>query len=261
MADSQYISDATLHDHVALASLADASGISVSTTGAGKGGPEGHLGKEGQEAGATIGQTVVSIVAGLDGMNRRDVSNTLEFASRASNHVAKENSQKWFTEYVGSISKLGWGKQAIKDRQVDLSQVTTGTSFADLIKDLINADNSFTDEQKKVIGLTLDSMMKQQSRRALFNSFNSGGKDSTFSVTAATVKNGALAMRLVGFYFSANQNVTDCLFFKINKTNITIRTQTTDVFANQGTIDANREKIEAKLHKAAGDYIDDTPLD
>ncbi|KAF8896099.1 hypothetical protein BD779DRAFT_561777 [Infundibulicybe gibba] len=261
MADSQYISNAILHDHVARASLADAGGISVSAAGTGGGGPEGHLGQAGQEAGATIGQSVVSIVAGLDGMNRRDVSNTLEFASRASNHVAQTNSQQWFTDYVDSISKLGWGKQAITDRQVDLSQVTTGTSFADLIKDLINADNSFTDEQKKVIGLTLDSLLKQQNRRALFNSFNSGGSDSTFSVTAATVKNGALALRMVGFYFSATQNVTDCLFFSINKTNITIRTQTTDVFANQGTIDANRASIEAKLHAATGDYINDTPLD
>ncbi|KAF8868489.1 hypothetical protein BD779DRAFT_1683734 [Infundibulicybe gibba] len=260
---TEYIAKAILDNHhVSRASVADAGGISVATIGIkrGLGGPGGHLGTAGKDAGATIGCLLLP-ASMVSTEYVEDVSNTLEFASRASNHIAKENSKQWFTEYVNSISKLGWGKQAIKRREVSLSQVTTGTSFAGLIKNLVQADDSFDAAQKKVIGLTLDSLMKQQSRRALFNSFNSGGKDSTFAVTAATVKNGALAMRMAGFYFEANENVKDCFFFKINKTNIRIWIETTDVFANQKTIDANRKKIEDKLKGAAGDYIDDTPLD
>ncbi|KAF8896042.1 hypothetical protein BD779DRAFT_1493701 [Infundibulicybe gibba] len=261
----EYIHSAILHNIAYPASIGGVGGISVSavTTSAktGKGGPDGHLGTPGKEAGATYGQSVVSVVADLTGLNRRDVSNSLEFASRASNHVAKENTKEWFKEYIESVAKLGWAKQSIKSHEIDLSSVSPGTTFATLVKEIVQKDPDFNDSQKKVVILTLDSLIKQQSRRELFNSFTSGGKESTFGVTAAAVKNGSLSLRMVGFYFEANQTVTDCLLFKVSKSNIKISTHTTDAFANQGTLDANRAKIEAKLQSLVTDYIDDTPLD
>ncbi|KAF8896100.1 hypothetical protein BD779DRAFT_1493993, partial [Infundibulicybe gibba] len=232
-----HINNATLHDIAYPASIGGVGGISASTVTTsgvktGKGGPEGHLGTPGKEAGATYGQSVVSVVADLTGLNR--MLQTHWSLPRASNHIAKEDTKEWFTEYIESVAKLGWAKQAIKhvdcgepslepsSHKIDLSSVSPGTTFATLVNEIVQKDPNFDDSQKKVVKLTLDSLVTQQSRHELFNSFTSGG---TFGVTAAAVKSGALSLRMVAFYFEANQTVTDCLLFKVSESNIKISTR------------------------------------
>ncbi|KAF8878767.1 hypothetical protein BD779DRAFT_1180359 [Infundibulicybe gibba] len=71
-----------------------------------------RLGRQGGEAAATIDQTVVSVVADLTDLNRRDVSNTLEFASRYADGLVPMGedsaSWSWFRNFTSAIPQLGW---------------------------------------------------------------------------------------------------------------------------------------------------------
>ncbi|KAF8873991.1 hypothetical protein BD779DRAFT_1678941 [Infundibulicybe gibba] len=240
---------------------------SSSTTVSPKRGPKMHLGQPGNEAVATIGQSIVSIAPDLSAINRKDIANSVEFCARASN--AKGDPEAWLAGYFDTIWKPGGrDNHVIRHRDIDLSQVADGTAVVDLIKDVIQADTllDFDDERKKAVGRALDSLAKEQSRRALFNSFIPKGKNISFAVTDATLKNpatdGTLLMRTIGFDCEVTaEEITDCLLFKINETDIKVSTSSIAYVSFPKILDAKRKRMQDKLRAAPGEYIYDIPLD
>ncbi|KAF8896049.1 hypothetical protein BD779DRAFT_1782290 [Infundibulicybe gibba] len=215
---------------------------------------EKHLGEQGQAAAATIGPSVVCVGPDLTDLNREDVSNTVEFASRVATNKTKENAAAWFTEYVDSISKLGWGKQATRHGELDLSRVTVGTTVAKLIKDVVQTDSEWDEKRKKLLDLALSSLVNKEDRRKLLNKFTSDKNDVALAVSIVTIQDGNLAMRTIGFHLQATEKIRDCLLFKISKKNIKISLDVTDFFANQPVLDDTRKKLEEKLGAARGGW-------
>ncbi|KIO01454.1 hypothetical protein M404DRAFT_735019 [Pisolithus tinctorius Marx 270] len=193
-----------------------------------------YLGEPGQDGAATVGGTLVSVLANLTGQNRTDVANSLEFASRvAAKEVgADDHTAAYWNAFKTSIFQIGWFKQADEWSSDFIDGTTTGAeNFSDYVID--NAE-----------------------KRAFFRSFTAGGDKGSFGVNSATVTNGALAMRFSAFTFSCNAKVDDYLIFSIKNIKANVQKDNVDAAANQRTIDSVRQKIEDKLDKAAGDYID-----
>ncbi|KAF8875504.1 hypothetical protein BD779DRAFT_1563330 [Infundibulicybe gibba] len=72
--------------------------------------------------------SVVGVTASLSGENRRDIMNTIEFASRNAYALAPEGqSWEWFHDFTSAIAKLGWTMQTPGPEDVDLGR-TPGTS-------------------------------------------------------------------------------------------------------------------------------------
>ncbi|KAF8881592.1 hypothetical protein BD779DRAFT_1003053 [Infundibulicybe gibba] len=259
-----HISEASLYDDPAPGLLAGDGGISVSVDVGVKVRAE-KLGKPGEEGAALIGQIVTSVGANLSEKYRIDVMNTLEFATRVANRARKDSkglmsSKEWNDKFAGSITQIGWAQQYFREHEVKLDQSTLGNSFVDLVKKTILVDDGFTAEQKKTIVTALDKMIELQKHTRALDKVASDDKDVQFGVVAATETNGALAMRFIGFHFTASEDIKDVLLFKFNDTKIDISTTTLDLAGNQATIDRLRKTIENRMYGTSEDYILNVPI-
>ncbi|KAF8878764.1 hypothetical protein BD779DRAFT_1179834 [Infundibulicybe gibba] len=222
-----------------------------------------YLGNQGEEAIATVDQTLVSVAADLTDLNRRDVCNTLEFASRYADSLIPKGEDSatwsWFHNYISAIPKLGWTKHTDGPQDVDLKQMPASVStVADLIVGIANADSTFSLIQRQLIQRTMNAMMLAAATgvMGLFDKLGTGSiteVSKSFSVTAACIKDGVLTMRTVGVEFrstesgtSSSQSVTKEIF---------------DFTADQSFLDAHRKDVEQRLQESAGKYIDSTQLD
>ncbi|KAI5984583.1 32 kDa-cell wall symbiosis regulated acidic polypeptide [Pisolithus marmoratus] len=217
------------------------------------------LGEPGEDGAAAVGGTLVSVLANLTGMNRRDVANSLEFASRvAAKEVgADDHTEAYWNAFKVSIFQIGWFKQQDQWSSDFIDGQTTGAeNFSDYVIENVRNDPLYTTAEKNVVIQALESLRSQAEKRAFFRRFTAGGSKGSFGVNAATVHNEALAMRFSAFTFNCNAVVDDYLIFSIKNIKADVRKDNVDAAANQRTIDAVRSQIEAKLDEAAGDYID-----
>ncbi|KAI6023556.1 hypothetical protein PISMIDRAFT_686526 [Pisolithus microcarpus 441] len=218
-----------------------------------------YLGEPGKDGAAAVGGTLVSVLANLTGQNRTDVANSLEFASRVAAKEAgdDDHTAAYWTAFKKSILQIGWFKQEDQWSKDFIDGQTTGAeNFSDYVIDNVRGDPLYSSSEKDVIIRALESLRSQAEKRAFFRRFTAGGDKGSFGVNSATVTSGALAMRFSAFTFSCNAVVDDYLIFSIKNIKADVGKNNVDIAANQRTIDSIRSKIEAKLDKAAGDYID-----
>ncbi|KAI5991767.1 32 kDa-cell wall symbiosis regulated acidic polypeptide [Pisolithus marmoratus] len=222
-----------------------------------------YLGEAGEEGAATVGGTLVSVLANLTGINRTDVANSLEFASRvAAKEVGDDDhTAAYWRAFSASILQIGWLKQADQWSSDFINGQTSGAeNFSDYVIENVRNDPLYSDAEKSVVIRAMESLRSQAEKRAFFRRFTAGGSKGSFGVNAATVTNGALAMRFSAFAFNCNAVVDDYLIFSIKNITADVQKNNVDVAANQRTIDAVRKQIEEKLDQAAGDYIDSVDI-
>ncbi|KAI6154337.1 32 kDa-cell wall symbiosis regulated acidic polypeptide [Pisolithus thermaeus] len=218
-----------------------------------------YLGEPGKDGAAAVGGTLVSVLANLTGQNRTDVANSLEFASRvAAKEVgADDHTAAYWNAFKTSMFQIGWFKQEDQWSTDFVDGQTTGAeNFSDYVIDNVRGDPLYSSSEKDVIIRALESLRSQAEKRAFFRRFTAGGTKGSFGVNSATVTSGALAMRFSAFTFNCNATVDDYLIFSIKHIKADVGKNNVDAAANQRTIDSIRQKIEDKLDKAAGDYID-----
>nr|AAM14578.1 32 kDa-cell wall symbiosis regulated acidic polypeptide [Pisolithus microcarpus] len=212
------------------------------------------LGEPGQDGAATIGATLVSVLANLTGQNRTDVANSLEFASRYAAHEAgaDDHTAAYWTEFKKCILRLGWFKQEDQWSKDFIDGQTTGAeNFSDYVIDNVRGDPLYSSPEKDVIIRALQSPRSQAEKRAFFRRFTAGGDKGSFGVSSATVTDGALAMRFSAFTFSCNAVVDDYLIFNIKNIKADV---------GKKIIDSIRRQLDHKLDQAAGDYIDSVDI-
>lgn len=218
-----------------------------------------YFGEPGNDGAAAIGGTLVSVLAKLTGQNRTDVANSLEFASRVAAKEAgpDDHTSQYWEEFKKSLFQIGWLKQ--KDEWskdfVD-GQTSSSENFSDYVITNVRNDPLYSEAEKSIVIQAMESLRSQAAKRAFFRRFTAGGSKGSYGVNVATVNNGALALRFSVFTFNCNAAVDDYLIFNIKHIKADVQKDNVDVAANQRTIDSLRSKIEAKLDKTAGDYID-----
>ncbi|KAI6141312.1 32 kDa-cell wall symbiosis regulated acidic polypeptide [Pisolithus tinctorius] len=222
-----------------------------------------YLGEPGKDGAATIGGTLVSVLANLSGQNRTDVANSLEFASRVAAKEAgpDDHTSKYWEEFKKSILQIGWLKQKDEWSKDFVDGQSSGAeNFSDYVIANVRNDPLYSEAEKSVIIQAMESLRSQAEKRAFFRKFTAGGSKGSYGVNAATVNNGALALRFSCFTFNCNAAVDDYLIFSIKNIKADVQKDNLDVAGNQRTIDNLRSKIEAKLDQTAGDYIDSVDI-
>ncbi|KAF8878766.1 hypothetical protein BD779DRAFT_1553994, partial [Infundibulicybe gibba] len=206
-------------------------GDAATTIGGVSAGAWVRLGRQGGEAAATIGQTVVSVVADLTDLNRVRTDSA---------------TWSWFRNFTSAIPKLGWTAHTTGPQDVDLKQIpASANTVADLITGIII--------QRTMNAMTLAAATGTMKTFETSKTENS----KSFTVTAVSVKNGVLTMRTIGLEFRSTQNAVDFggQFAAI------VPGQVIDFTANQSFLDANRKDVEQKLQGDVGRYIENTPID
>ncbi|KAI6031076.1 hypothetical protein PISMIDRAFT_440048 [Pisolithus microcarpus 441] len=222
------------------------------------------LGEPGEDGAAMVGATLVSVLANLTGLNRRDVANSLEFSSRvATNEVGEDNEHtaEYWVAFTRSILQIGWFRQSDQWSSDFINGSTTGAeNFSDYVIENVRRDPLYSDAEKEIVIQALTSLRSQAEKRAFFRRFTAGGSKGSFGVNTATVTSGALAMRFSAFAFNCSAVVDDYLIFSIKNITADVQKNNVDVAANQRTIDSVRSQLEARLDQAAGDFIDSVDI-
>ncbi|KAI6117161.1 32 kDa-cell wall symbiosis regulated acidic polypeptide [Pisolithus croceorrhizus] len=251
-----------LHTRAACLTAAGLQENSVALSEAGDRGK--YFGEPGSDGAAAIGGTLVSVLANLTGQNRvNGRSNSLEFASRVAAKEAgsDDHTSKYWEEFKTSLFQIGWLKQKDEWSKDFVDGQTSGAeNFSDYVITNVRDDPLYSEAEKSVVTRAMKSLRSQAAKRAFFRRFTAGGSKGSFGVNAATVNNGALALRFSVFTFKCNAAVDDYLIFNIKHIKADVQKDNVDVAGNQRTIDGLRSKIEAKLDKAASDYIDDVDI-
>ncbi|KAI6004729.1 32 kDa-cell wall symbiosis regulated acidic polypeptide [Pisolithus albus] len=223
-----------------------------------------YLGKPGENGAATVGSTLVSVLANLTGLNRRDVANSLEFSSRvAIKEVGEpnEHTAEYWAAFTKSITQIGWFRQSDQWSSDFINGSTAGAeNFSDYVIENVRSDPLYSDAEKELVIQALTSLRSQAEKRAFFRRFTAGGNKGSYGVNTATVTNGALAMRFSAFAFNCSAVVDDYLTCSIKNITADVRKNNVDVAANQRTIDSIRNQIEARLDEAAGDFIESVEI-
>lgn len=218
-----------------------------------------NLGEEGMDGAATVGPALISVLANLTGLNRRDVANSLEFASRvAARQVGSggTHTERYWAAFLASITRIGWFSQQDEWSSDFIEGTTTGPeNFSEYVIENVRNDPLYSDAERSVIIRSLESLRSQTEKRAFFRRFTAGGRKGSFGVNSATVTNGALAMRFSAFAFNCNAVVDDYLVFSITNISADVRKNNVVIAANQRTIDRIRQSIEDRLDQYTDDYI------
>ncbi|KAF8878762.1 hypothetical protein BD779DRAFT_1676741 [Infundibulicybe gibba] len=237
------------------------------------------LGQQGREAAATIGQTVVSVVADLNDLNRRDVSNTLEFASRYANALVPKGEESaswsWFHDFTSAIPTSD-GLRTRMGTFNGSSEMPAGTNtIAELVVGIANTGSTFDPIQRQLVQRTMNAMTLAASTgtMGLFGQFEASKRDKSFTVTAASAKDGVLTMRTIGLEFQSTGGSMrsngqfggivqkgGVLFYKYWEAWTNSTKEIVDFTANQPFLDAHREDIEQRLQKSAGEYVEEVPI-
>ncbi|KAI6119731.1 32 kDa-cell wall symbiosis regulated acidic polypeptide [Pisolithus croceorrhizus] len=223
-----------------------------------------YLGEPGEDGAAMVGGTLISVLADLTGLNRRDVANSLEFSSRVAIREVGDDNQhtsEYWIAFTRSILQIGWFRQADQWSSDFIDGRTTGAeNFSDYVIENVRNDPLYSHAEKELVIRALESLRSQAEKRAFFRRFTAGGSKGSYGVNAAAVTNGALAMRFSAFAFNCSAVVEDYLIFSIRNITADVQKNNVEIAANQRTIDSVRSQLEARLDEAAGDFIDSVDI-
>ena len=166
--------------------------------------PEGYVDKGG----------IVAFVAGVSAQNKADVLNSTLLAQLAADK--KYNREKavmdWYKYYGDVLEKVGWVIQGYNWSKFQTSKMSF--TMDEAVLEIAAA--ALTGDETAVIVATLDALRqlpKQDGRLQLFNHSATSESEGNFQISVCSETDGSVAMRTMAFFFSAQQQTTDVLFF------------------------------------------------
>ncbi|KAF8875507.1 hypothetical protein BD779DRAFT_1563351 [Infundibulicybe gibba] len=187
--------------------------------------------------------------------HQRDVSNTLEFASRNAYALTPEGqSWSWFHNFTSAIKKLGWTAQTVGRKNVNLGQTPGTSATANLIIKIANGMG---------VAIDIDNTLSVPSQRQLIrdpelfggSSASAGGW--SFAVTDVSLQNDALIMQMVAVEFQYSESLG---FRGQFSSSHSVRVEKVYFTANQSFLDAHREGVVRRLEEFVEEPAHDTPL-
>lgn len=205
--------------------------------------------------------SVVSFVAGVSGQNREDVLNSTLLAQLAADkkHNRETEVMDWYAYYTSVLGKVGWVSQGFNWQKYTSKKMSF--TMDEAVLDIAAA--ALTGQEELVVAAALDALRnlpKKDGRLQLFNHSASSDKEGNFQISVCTETDGAVAMKTMAFYFSADQSSTDVLFFNFSAASTTL-SQATDAQTLNSDIYAQvRAAVITKLGDNAKNFVLDLDI-
>ncbi|KAI5991766.1 symbiosis regulated acidic polypeptide SRAP32-2 [Pisolithus marmoratus] len=209
---------------------------------------------------AIIGGTVSSVLGNLTEQNRRDVANSLEYATHVAHQKTREDEgyERFWEEYMDCLFRIGWDKTRNEWSNLSLVDTTSDIqTFCDYVTDNIRKDPLYTQEEKDLIIQGLEIIRSQTSKQEFFRRFTVRKSRGTLGICTASVENDVLKLRFSAFMFSCDADVEDFIVTSIAYITFDAKKGIVGARADQCTIDRLRAQIEEELEQASGDYINE----
>lgn len=207
---------------------------------------------------AIIGGTVSSVLGNLTEQNRRDVANSLEYATHVAHQKTSEDEgfERFWEEYMDCLFSIGWEKTRNEWSNLSLEDTTSDVgTFCDCVIDNIRNDPLYTQDEKDLIIRGLEVIRSQIDKHEFFRRFTVRKSRGALGVSTALVEDDVLKLRFSAFMFNCDADVQDYLTSSIAHITFDAKKGIIAARADQDSIDLHRAQLEEELEQASGDYI------
>ena len=213
----------------------------------------------GKAQAAVVGSDVVAFVTGVSAENKEAIANSALLAQLVATTKVQDRTQvyQWYDEYFKVLENIGWTTQQASFAeytekangleaheailQVATSLLSPGTAALMLVTTTINA---------------LKSMQKDSPWITIFNRETEHAQTAHFQVTLVDQSpEGQFLVSVMAFGLQASSSITQVLFFKIKKSEATLKHYAGKVTINVAVLEDVKGELQTKLKEHAKSYI------
>ena len=206
-----------------------------------------------------VGSEVVSFVEGISAQRRQDITNATLLAQLAANKKVtdREDILAWYDSYFDVLTNVGW---VLQDRGFsEYTEKVDGLETHEAILKVAAVLLGGAPISLAVVSQTLGamkSMDKDNPWITIFNRESRAAKAARFQISLTEqAENGQFMVTTMAFALNAKSKVTQVLFFKIHKTEATLKHCSGKVTINEEVLFGVRDVVKAKLVGRTRDFI------
>jgi hypothetical protein len=215
---------------------------------------------------SVVGSDVISFVVGVTPAQRRDIVN----ASLLAQLVAKkkvahpetlQQVKEWYDDYFDVLSRVGFviQHQDFAEYQEKSESFEAHEAVLDVAATLLAGSPGAL----ILVKTTLNALKKMSADTpwiTLFNRESQSANTARFQVSLVERdENAQLLMSLIAFGLEARTRLTQVLFFKFHKNDVTLHHHSGKVTINASLLEGVRDQIAGKLIAYTNDYIKGLP--
>jgi hypothetical protein len=219
--------------------------------------------KKAKDQALVVGSDIVSFVRGVTEERRNDVVNSSLLAQLVATKKVGSSADifAWYDAYFEVLGNIGW---VIQQRQF-AKHNETGTKL-DAHKAILKVATSLLGPGAtalQVVKSTLDALQEMGSDSpfiTLFNRESQKAKTARFQISLAEeATDGPFIVSLMAFALNAKANLTQVLFFRFRKDDVTLKHASGKVTINTDVLASVREPIKQKLLGFTNDFVKKLP--
>jgi hypothetical protein len=207
---------------------------------------------------AIVGSDVVSFVNGVTPERREAIVNSTLLAQLAATQkVGQDDTDQWYQAYFDVLGNIGW---AIQDKGFEQYHQHGGTfethkAILAVAGTLLGAAPAALAVIKTTLE-ALESMTQDDPWITLFNRESETSKAARFQIgLAEQAAQDQFLVTLMAFILSAKQTVTQVLFFKASKSDVSLQHRSSKITIDTPVLDGVRDVLRQKLVAHSLSYI------
>jgi len=213
-----------------------------------------------------VGSEVIAFVKGITKEQRQDIVNASLLAQLvARKQIAEPKSlaevESWYDSYFDVLTKIGFALQ-----QRDFAEYKERSQNFEAHKAILEVATALLAGSPGALVLvktTLEALQKMSADSpwiTIFDRESQSANTARFQVSLVEEdENAGLLLSLIAFGLQANHTVTQVLFFKFKKDQVTLHHHSGKVTINAPLLAAVRDQIAAKLVAYSTEYIQGLP--
>lgn len=212
----------------------------------------------------SIGSQLASFGSEMPSDLKKSISHGFLFAQQVADKQAQMSpgagSTAWYESYIDVLSRIGWRRT---DQGATLQEVSglSGDLHKEIIPIISTALGPLASAAAVVTVLEgLQRINESSPWIALFNRTAQRTSATQFQVSHAEVVHGTPQISLVAFDLSAEQAVTQVLFFKFTSNNASLRKLETVMAVDEAIFTDVAPILEQRLKERTKDFIQSIPL-
>ena len=218
-----------------------------------------------KEQASVVGSDVIAFSKGVPAEARGDIVNTVLLAQL----VAKKSMAEpktladvgaWYDSYFDTLSRLGF---VLQDKTLAEYRASSDTFEAhESILEIAGALLAGSPGALVLVKKTLEALKKMSADSpwiTLFHRESQSAKTARFQVSLVESDVAGVMLTLIAFGLEAQASVTQVLFFKFHKNDVTLRHNSGKVSINAALLAAIRPQVSAKIVAFTNDFIERLP--
>jgi hypothetical protein len=218
-----------------------------------------------KEQASVVGSDVIAFSKGVPAEARGDIVNAVLLAQL----VAKKSMAEpktladvgaWYDSYFDTLSRLGF---VLQDKTLAEYRASSDTFEAhESILEIAGALLAGSPGALVLVKKTLEALKKMSADSpwiTLFHRESQSAKTARFQVSLVESDAAGVMLTLIAFGLEAQASVTQVLFFKFHKNDVTLRHNSGKVSINAALLATIRPQVSAKIVAFTNDFIERLP--